>query len=167
MAELEALFVDGIPFAGSTTRSDIFRDFLSAVAIFNAYSPGIIESVWVGGSFVSGKRDPDDIDCLFILNEQLFDALPSNTKRNKIRDLGKKNFVRDHLGLAVEAFVLIRKVVGNPWEKGGVTRDAAGYTEIRGAWDDWWLRTNTSPDPSNPPTAADAGPIRGYLEVSP
>lgn len=165
--ELETRFVTAAEYAQSVTRGDIFEDFIAVKGVFESYSPSLVESIWVGGSFTTSKIDPSDIDCLFILNEAAFVALPSNTKRARVMQLGVKDYVKNKLALDVESFVLVRSVIANPWESHGISREAAKYTEVRGAWDDWWLRTRTSTDPTAPPTAADAEPIRGYLEVKP
>jgi hypothetical protein len=163
--ELEATFVDGSEFEASSTREAIFKDLLSVVKLFEGFSATLIESIWVGGSFVSSKLNPDDIDCLFVLNGVAFDALASNALRNKLMKFNRKNFVRETLELRVESFILIRAAFANPWERGGVHPDAAPYTQVRGAWDDWWQRVRTGEGPDDPPLLESAEPKRGYLEV--
>jgi len=164
--ELEADFVDSSTFATSATRPAVFADFLSVVGLLRAFDADLIERVWIGGSFVTDKPDPDDIDCLFILSGDRFDALPSNTKKNQVRQFNRKGWVREKLNLRVEAFLLIRVPFANPWEGDGVRADARPYTQVRGAWDDWWLRTRTGEGPNDPPRLESAEPRRGYLEVT-
>lgn len=163
--EFEETFIDAATFVKSATRGEIFKDFLSVVGLLKAFSPDLVECVWIGGSFVTDKLDPDDIDCLFVLSGPAFDALPSQNKRNKIQAFNKKNYVRDKFALRVESFLLIRVPFANPWEKGGVHPNAAPYTQVRGAWDDWWLRTRTGEGPNDLPRIESAEPKRGYLEV--
>jgi hypothetical protein len=162
--ELEAEFVDDAQFAGSSTRGEIFTHLLAVIEMFKEFSADLIESIWIGGSFVTDKPDPDDIDCLFVLNGAVFDGL-SNSKRQNVQKFNRKGMVRDKLSLRVETFILVRVAFANPWERGGVHPDAAPYTQVRGAWDDWWLRVRTGEGPDDPPRIESAEPKRGYLEV--
>lgn len=164
--ELEAEFVDSPTFTGSATRSEVFADFLSVVGMLRAFDASLVERAWIGGSFVTNKPNPDDIDCLFILSGDRYEALPSNRKRNQVRRFNRKGWVRESLNLRVEAFVLIRVPFANPWEGDGVRAEARPYTQVRGAWDDWWLRTRTGEGPDEEPRVESAEPRRGYLEVT-
>lgn len=164
---LEDRFVDDPQFVTSSTRSQIFEDFLAVVGLLRAFAPDLIECVWIGGSFVTDRLDPDDIDCLFVLHGPTFDALPSNAARSRVKRFNTKDYVRSQLNMRVESFLLIRVPFANPWTKGGVHPEAAPYTQVRGAWDDWWLRTRTGEAPDEPPRIESAEPRRGYLEVSP
>lgn len=164
--ELETLFVDAPQYAASATRGPVFEEFLSAVELLRAFSGDLIEGVWIGGSFVTGKLDPDDIDCLFVLSGPAFDSLPSNAQRGKVERFNRKGYLRDKHGLRVESFLLIRTPFANPWHRGGVHPEAAPYAQVRGAWDDWWLRTRTGESQDDEPLVEDAEPRRGYLEVT-
>ncbi|PPF83779.1 hypothetical protein C5E07_09810 [Pseudoclavibacter sp. RFBJ3] len=163
---LEGAFVDAERFTESSTRGPIFEDFLGAIDIISAFGEGLIESLWVGGSFVTDKLDPDDIDCLFVLNQEAFDAISSNGKRTKLRKFNKKNYMRETTGLRVESFLMVRLPFAQPWLSGGVHPDVQTYTQLRGAWDDWWLRTRTGETADEPPRIESAHPRRGYLEVT-
>lgn len=164
--ELKHCYVDDHRFVGSATRPDVFDDLLAAREILDDISEDLVEVVWVGGSFVTGVLDPDDIDCTFVLNGPAFKALPSNRKRRDVLDLNKKGWLRDKTGLRVESFILIREPIANPFSKGGVHADAINYVSVRGAWDDWWMRVRSNPDKASVPVVEDAEPKRGYLEVS-
>lgn len=158
--------MDHPQFAGSATREPVFEDFLSAVGLLRSFSADLIEGVWVGGSFVTSKPDPDDIDCLFVLSGGAFDALPSNGQRHKVNLFNRKGYLREKHQLRVESFLLVRTPIAQPWAKGGVHPDAAPYAQVRGAWDDWWLRTRTGELPDEDPRIESAEPRRGYLEVT-
>lgn len=162
--ELKSRFVDDQSFAASTTRSDIYKDFWEAARMLEALVPNFIEAVWIGGSFVTGRLDPDDIDCTFVVNAPVFRTL-SNAKKDKIRTFNKKNAIRSKTGLRVETFLLMREPLAMPWGRTGLNADAIEYVSVRGAWDDWWLRTRTNPDKDADPVVEDAEPKRGYLEV--
>ena len=165
LEELEERYVKHQEFGSSTTRQAIFKDFLVAGDMLEDISDTLIEAVWVGGSFVTGKIDPDDIDCTFVINGPAFRALPSNSKRARVMKFNQKDWLRSKTGLRVESFVLVREPIANPWGSGAVNPDAADYLSVRGAWDDWWLRVRKSIDKSHAPVIEDAEPKRGYLEV--
>ena len=132
--------------------------------MLTALGPDLIEAVWIGGSFVTGQLDPDDIDCTFVLSAPAFRLL-SNRKKSHIQAFNKKNAIRNKTGLRVETFLLLREPIAMPWSRTGLNEDAIEYVSVRGAWDDWWLRTRTNPDKGADPVVEDAEPRRGYLEV--
>ncbi|WP_285319707.1 hypothetical protein [Pseudarthrobacter sp. lyk4-40-TYG-27] len=166
LAELEQEYVRDPKFSTSTTRTEIYEDLLDARKMLDAVSQDLVELVWVGGSFVTGALDPDDIDCTFVINGPAFRALSSNGKRDKVMKFNKNGWLRDRTGLRVESFLLIREPIANPWFKDGLNPDAVEYLSVRGAWDDWWMRVRSNPDKTAEPILADAEPKRGYLEVS-
>lgn len=151
-------------FVVSDTRQEIFSDFQAAHAMLSSLVT--VEAVWIGGSFVTSSLNPDDIDCLFHVNSDSFQALPSNGQRNRVMEFNKKGKLREKLGLRIEPFVLVRELFANPWSKGGVSEEAAPSLALRGAWDDWWQRARSDPDKNAAPDLVDAGPTKGYLEVT-
>lgn len=166
LAELKQRYVDDQNMTSSTTRAGIFNDLLAAREMLDDLSKDLVEVVWVGGSFVTGVLDPDDIDCTFIINGPAFRALPSNSKRSKVEKFNKRGWLREKTKLRVESYILIREPVANPFQGGGIHPDAINYVSVRGAWDDWWMRVRTNPDKMSAPVIDDAEPKRGYLEVS-
>lgn len=158
--------MDDQDFIESTTRRDLYEEFLAASDMLEVISEDLIEAVWVGGSFVTGVQNPEDIDCTFVISGPAFRALPSNSKRNQVMKFNVKGWLKSKAELRVESFILVREPIANPWLRGGLHPDAVEYLSVRGAWDDWWLRVRTSPDKEAPPTLEDAEPKRGYLEVS-
>ncbi|MFJ1510901.1 hypothetical protein AAIG35_04200 [Cellulosimicrobium funkei] len=164
MDEIRSHFVDHVDYASSDTRLQVFEDWLQAKAMIDQLSPDLIEAAWIGGSFVTNRRDPDDMDSLFLINQEAFEALPSNTARTKVMAFNKKGRLREKTGLRVEAFVLVRQPHANPWQGGGVAASCQEDFALRGAWDDWWLRVRLG-GKDDPPTIEEAEPVRGYLEV--
>jgi hypothetical protein len=67
VTEVEDRLVQGQAFAESATRADVFSDWLTAKRMLDSISPDLVECVWLGGSFVTEKQDPDDMDSLFIV----------------------------------------------------------------------------------------------------
>ncbi len=160
--EIEALLVEA--FEDSSTRSECFQHWLQAKAMLDALAAGLVQAAWVGGSFTTTKKDPDDVDAVFLLDAQVFDDL-SNTSKGKINKFNQKDWLRKKTGLRVESFIIVRRPVANPWDREGLDPEALEYFSLRGRWDDWWMRARTDEDKTTPPTLVDAEPVRGYLEV--
>lgn len=165
VGELQDRFVEAHEFAESGTRKQIFNDWLTSVEMLRDLGSDLLEATWIGGSFTSGKLNPDDLDCLFLLNGVAFHRLPSNRRRQKVLEFGKQGRLRETTGLRVDAFVLVREEFANYWHRNGVTEESQTYLSKRGAWDDWFLRINTKEHKEDPPKAEDARPRRGYVEV--
>ena len=157
--ELEQQFVNDSIFNASTVRREIFGDLAQVIELFKKFDNNLIEVVWVGGSFTSDKLDPSDIDCLFVLDQDSFNAL-SRTQQTKLLKLKKKDYLLKKFNLKVEPFILVREEFENPWLKDWVAPQAVTYLAARGAWDDWWQRTRISGGRSS------IKPMRGYLEVT-
>lgn len=159
LTELEQVFVNDAQFSASTVREEIFGDLSQVIELFHAFAPSLIEVMWIGGSFTSSKPDPNDIDCLLVLDQSVFTAL-SKTKQTKLLKLKRKDYVRNKFNLKVEPFILVREEFENPWEKDWVSDQAVHYLAARGAWDDWWQRVRNANGDSS------SAPVRGYLEVT-
>lgn len=159
LAEFEQIFVSGAQFRSSAVRDEIFGDLSQVIELFKSFGDNLIELIWIGGSFTSDKTDPGDIDCLFLLDQTVFNGL-SGSQRTKLLKLKRKDYVRNKFGLKVEPFILVREDFENPWEKDWVTDKAVHYLAARGAWDDWWQRTR------NVSGGTSSAPVRGYLEVT-
>jgi hypothetical protein len=159
-AEVEARFVQAPEFAGSMTRSDIWRDWQAVLQLLQASVT--VHAAWLGGSFTTAKIDPDDMDVTFLFNADDYRGRPPRDQQ--IVDLvGTAQQVKAVLGLRVDSYAI-------PWEcvpqSPGIGANWVHdqYYWARGYWDDWWQRCKTS-GKGSPPVSADAPPQRGYLEV--
>lgn len=163
--EFEIAFVLDPAFAASTTRSPAFADLLSALDLLNVYHHALVERMWMGGTFTSGKLDPSDIDVTFLLNEAIYNSLSKKVQARIFR-LGRKGKGFVEVGLVVDAFFLVRSRIANPWSgPGEVSDSASSYMGIRGAWDDWWSRDRRIGAKDTAPLVEDSDPVRGYVEV--
>jgi hypothetical protein len=158
-SEIEARFVCEARFTPSTSRVGIWRDFKAARVALEAIVP--VLAVWLGGSFLTAKLDPDDIDALFLVDERVYPRL-SPRDRVWVTAFSTKNALKSWTGWRVDSFVL-------PWapfpEPAPTRPDQASYYLFRGYWDDWWQRVQVSV-PGTPSLPADSIPQRGYLEVT-
>lgn len=164
LQEFEADFVTSPWASTSATRSAIWAEFWTATKlIVDATAPTITHSAWVGGSYVSSKLDPDDIDVTYLFDGRVYDSLPTSKKR-RLELLSSKDHMRKTTGLRVEPFILVTRLIPDPSTP--CTSDEATYYMTRGSWDDFWQRCRMSADKTTRPTMDDAQPRRGYLEVT-
>lgn len=159
-AEIEARFVTDAQFAASTTRGQVWTDWQAATALLRAQVP--VAEAWLGGSFTTTKLDPDDVDCLYVIDTaQIVAASADLAKARIIGQFASAKAVRTATQWRVDTFVLAWRPVPDPQQ---ATFEDIGYFQSRGYWDDWWLRQRMVLKGS-PPTRDDTLPRRGYLEV--
>ncbi|NDZ83654.1 hypothetical protein G3I19_35120 [Streptomyces sp. SID10853] len=72
--QLHTRFVAAPDFADSRTRKQLWAEWEQHRLIVEAVTGGI-SRLWLGGSFVSGKLDPGDIDVTYLLRAQTYDRL--------------------------------------------------------------------------------------------
>ncbi|QXC60549.1 hypothetical protein KSP35_19845 [Aquihabitans sp. G128] len=162
-AEMRAAFVDAAWAQASTTRSDVWNDFETATEqLIRATSPSLIQCMWVGGSFVTDKLNPDDVDVIYLLKASQHSAIGSS-KRRRIQEMVGRNVLRAKTGLRVDLFTIVAESVVDPSK---MTASDRSYYQARGHWDDYWQRLRLGADKQAPPTLAEAQPRRGYLEVT-
>ena len=82
LAELHALCV--APFPASRTRPAIFAGLSAFLAVLAGF--GVPMELWVDGSFVTNKPDPNDVDVAVLVEQSRFDSLPPD-RREKLFDL--------------------------------------------------------------------------------
>lgn len=85
-ADLEDRFVK--PFPTSSTRSDLLGRFLALCSIFKRWGTQI--TLWMNGSFVTEKEQPDDIDVAFLLDSTLESSL-NRTQKEELQDLTRRS----------------------------------------------------------------------------
>ena len=163
ITEIEAAFVSAPEFSASTTRRTIWADFETGLQLLS--SAVLVHAAWLGGSFISSKLDPSDLDVVFLVNQSDLNRRSDPEKQIvdaflRWEDQGPGRPARAH-GLLIDSFILNWRPLANP------NPDAPGhapYVKWRGYWDDFWCR-NRSGSKSDPPTREDALPRRGYVEV--
>lgn len=167
LEELHDRFVQEARFAGSVTRSDRFNRLVAYLADWetaqeNIGGDPVLMGLWVGGSFVSGVLDPDDVDVTPHLSGPRLRDLKGKPGVGRLKDLFEhRDTVRARY--LVEPFPFTWYPVAAPLGGGGAT-DEFNYYTTRGIMDDFWQRVRP-PGPKVAPTVEDAPPRRGYLEV--
>jgi hypothetical protein len=164
----EAQLVDDARFGNSQTRADLWSNFERYLAQFFALEdryadllPGpLLDRVWLGGSFVSAKLDPRNVDATLLINQEARNALrgkPGAGIFARSRDSVLAEYKVSRLFLNYEPVVHVFRL--NEMED-----SHKNYLAGRGAWDDWWQRRRGDGEPEGP-TLETCPPKRGYLEV--
>ncbi|MFD1145734.1 DUF6932 family protein [Saccharothrix hoggarensis] len=170
LEEVQARFVDHDQFVNSATRRDIwqgFQDYLAAwlLAEEKADVGPVLQLVWLAGSFISGKLNPDDLDVTPVIDRRaLVEAQTHRRSKALKRLIGHRTGIVERF--KVEPFVLEWEPVASTLRPTAVGSSARDYLERRGSLDDWWQRLR-APGPKGPSTEEEAPPRRGYLEVAP
>lgn len=142
----------------STTREELWAEWSQATELLRSHVP--VCAAWVGGSYLTSKVDPDDIDCVYLVDEMHIASLPDPSKA-VLQAFASGKEIRNVTGLRLDTFVL-------QWiSSAGVTRadpDLREYHSVRGYWDDLWSRLRSGAK-SAAPVRLDSHPRRGYVEV--
>jgi hypothetical protein len=156
--EVAATWVDAPAFAQSTHRRAIWGEWLQAAAALRDAVPVCV--AWLGGSFLSSKPEPGDLDCVWIIDDVMLATAKMDPQRARLIALFANNQLGD-VGMRVDSYVLA-------WRRrpGIAPRDQRDheYVAARGYWDDFWQRTRNGAKGSQP-HRDEALPRRGYLEV--
>ena len=137
----------------SSRRAEVWAEFESALRLLR--SAVRVSRVWVGGSFVSVKEEPGDVDTVFFVRADHILRAQSSEDDSQILTLAASgHHFKEVTGLRVDSFL-----VAWPLEVGA---DVTGYQQLRGYWDDWWERCRRQP---GDPVESEAYQRRGYVEV--
>jgi predicted nucleotidyltransferase len=164
--EIEAFFVNDPSFVASISRPAIWQHWETGLELLT--SAVTVHSAWIGGSFVTAKLTPRDIDVLFIVSEEdrakrgVEDRQVIESFMNRVRDPLTGHLKPAH-GLLVDSYV-INWSPHNPAPDGKRTPLHFAYAAERGYWDDWWSRKRVT-SKKKPSVREDALPKRGFLEV--
>lgn len=158
--DIKLHFVDDARFSASATRTAIWNDFESATASIRSAVP--LVCVWIGGSFLTDKIDPDDIDLVYWCHDARMNQVADPQDREFLQ-LIAHNHIRAETGLRVDTRFGIWHL--NPSTGGRNSSEDKSYLEKRGFWDDFWMRKRSG-DKTSPPQIEDALPRRGYFEIA-
>lgn len=150
LPQVKELFVADRPDAA--WRGQLLDDFVAYLDVLRGLGLEV-DSVWLDGSFISGKVNPGDIDM-----SPVIDAARSNPDAAALPDLEhrwivpKDRWKREPVpGLGRTVRLDVYGFVKVPDEH--LARD--GYIALRGLWDDWWQRSRVTGQSL----------VKGYVEV--
>ncbi|MFD3566122.1 DUF6932 family protein [Streptomyces sp. NPDC058667] len=171
--EAESMLVSAPEFRDSTTRAALWDGFLSYIDGFlvleDAYADvldgrTLVHRVWLGGSFVSAKPNPGNIDATLLIDvraERAVRGKPGSkwlTTAFQSRDRMKEKFGVSPLRIGYQP-------VAHLFQPERLTPEERTYFTQRGVWDDWWQRCRLPDQTDRSPSERSAAPARGYLEV--
>lgn len=110
-----------------------------------------ISRVWIGGSFLTSKENPGDIDVTVIVRERNLATAESVDFFKTMVSLAGPD-LKAQTGLRIDQYPMLWP----DFEQSADSLLAQQYCQNRGYWDDWWSRER----------ATGADQVRGYLEVS-
>jgi hypothetical protein len=159
IAEVESAFVSDPGWATSTTRQTVWDDWKQITAQARKIVP--VAAVWMAGSFLTDKMDPDDLDVVYIIDARQAAAVASPLHKGFLSLLSQGDALRTLRGKRLDTFVI--NWVPDP-DGLGATPGFSDYAGYRGYWDDLWQRRLSGPKHALR-VPSDALPKRGYLEV--
>ncbi|MFF8275421.1 DUF6932 family protein [Streptomyces lateritius] len=171
--EAESMLVSAPEFRDSATRTALWDGFLSYVdrflALEDAYADvldgrTIVHRVWLGGSFVSAKPDPGNIDATLLIDTRAERAVRGNPG-SKWLTTAFQSRVRMKEEFGVSPLRIGYQPVAHIFQLDRLTPEERTYFTQRGVWDDWWQRCRLPDQTDRSPSEQSAAPARGYLEV--
>ncbi len=149
-SEVEHAFVQG----SGGDRIDIWNEWRQVTEALRQ-AVGAVAAVWMSGSFISDKRNPADIDCLYVVDTARLDTARPDPRARALIDVIGTSRVKSQYGLRVDSYIL----EWTPYSGSTPPVGADNYLKFRGYWDDFWVRSRDT-DPR-----LGSIPRRGYLEV--
>jgi hypothetical protein len=124
----------------------------------------LIHALWLGGSFVSTKLNPSNIDLTVLIDEASAAAMRGLPGTRWLTSAFHRDARLQEFGVS-PLRVGYRPIVSVFRPEALDSQDQA-YLRERGAWDDWWQRCRPEGVGKTEPTLESAAPRRGYLEVT-
>lgn len=172
--EAEAALVTSPTFSASTTRAALWDQLSGYLAQFaevieqnrpTVVGDGLIQHLWLGGSFVSTKVDPQNIDVAVCIDDDVRERLKGRPGSKFLREHAFNRTKVSHQFEGLSPVEIPYTQVASVFQRGTLGARELGYLQARGAWDDWWQRCRDQSVPSGAPSAATTPARRGYLEV--
>jgi hypothetical protein len=159
--EVESELVKAARFAGSSTRRTLLAELRTHFALVEL-TTGAVGRLWLAGSFVSGKLDPEDVDVTYLIPPDAYaQAMEDPDTVDQLDNLGTKDWcVRK--GMRVDAYVLSLPETADFQALGLTGAMAPGDHKVfenLGVYDEIWQRCR------NGQNGIPSGARRGYAEV--
>lgn len=124
----------------------------------------LVHRLWLGGSFVSAKTDPRNVDVTVLIDVRAERAVRGRpgSKWLSTAFQSRDNMLRK---FGVSPVRVGYQPVGHVFRPERFTAEERTYFMERGVWDDWWQRCRLPGRTDRSPSRESAAPARGYLEV--
>lgn len=136
-------------------RAEVWAEFEQALALLR--SAVRVSRVWLGGSFLTSKAEPGDVDAVFLIRADRLEQAEQDYDDGTVVWLAASGpMFKKVTGLRVDSFIV-------PWALEDTDEmTVLQYQRMRGYWDDWWERRRSAP---GEPLESEAHQRRGYVEV--
>ncbi|MFH8973179.1 DUF6932 family protein [Streptomyces sp. NPDC017890] len=171
--EAEATLVSAPEFHESATRTQLWdglQDYLERFfTLEDSYADvlgefALVHRLWLGGSFVSAKIDPRNIDATLLIDTRAERAVRGKPGSKWLTGAFKsRDSVKERYGVSPTRVGY--RPVGNVFRPERMAPEERTYFMERGVWDDWWQRCRLPDHATRSPSEESAAPARGYLEV--
>lgn len=146
--EVESQFVP----PDNPVRQSMWSDWIALTDLIRE-TVGELPAVWIGGSFVTSKDEPGDIDVVYVLKRET--VLVLEPLQLSVLEIIFEEKGHNLTGAVSPFFFYLEEMIDHTAAlRNG---DASNSLAARGYWDQLWSRTRDSSKP--------AYPVRGYLEV--
>ncbi|PWI43639.1 hypothetical protein [Streptomyces sp. ICBB 8177] len=169
----EKLLVKDLIFKDSETRARLWTGLESYLSRFfeleerhreDVGDVSLVHAIWLGGSYVSTKVNPQNIDLTVLIDDRAASAMKGLPGSRWLLSAFNREARLDEFGVSPLP-VRYRPIV-SVFRAERLDAEDQAYLRERGAWDDWWQRCRTSGVDKSEPTIESAAPRRGYLEVT-
>ena len=158
-ASLDELYTVLVESTGSTTRQQIWEEWAEHRQIVEALA-GEITRMWVGGSFVSSKTDPSDVDVTYLLHAEKYDRLDRETLAY-LDDLTLRSWcVEQRMRVDAHLLRLPEQMPVHQMLPSLLTQGTSESFRDQGLYDELWQRVRPTPGAGVPGERR-----RGYVEV--
>lgn len=171
--EAESMLVSAPEFRDSATRQNLWDGLIGYLDVFltleDTYASvlngvPLIHRIWLGGSFVSTKLDPRNIDTTLLIDTDAERSVRGNPGSKWLTTaFQSRDRMREKYGVSPVRIGYRR--VARVFEPERFTAEERTYFTERGVWDDWWQRCRLPDQEDRSPSEQSAAPARGYLEV--
>ncbi|WP_443080072.1 DUF6932 family protein [Streptomyces sp. P9-A2] len=159
--EVESELVKAAYFTDSSTRGHLFGELQTHYAMVEL-TTGAVGRLWLAGSFVSGKVDPEDVDVTYLIPPDAYArAMADADTVDYLDNLGTKDWCTCH-AMRVDAYVLClpeTEDFRSLGVTGAMTPSDHKVFESLGVYDEVWQRCRSGQN-GIPERAR-----RGYVEV--
>lgn len=145
-------------FASTPRRAELWSDWVTATQVLRDHVN--VCAAWIGGSYLTDKPEPGDIDCVYIVDAHLIETANDEAKR-VLDAFARQHVIRQILGLELDTFILEWHANATPSRS---NPDVRSYHQVRGYWDDLWSKMRSGQKGAEP-SRLDSHPRRGYVEV--
>ncbi|MEU1866797.1 DUF6932 family protein [Streptomyces gardneri] len=169
----ERLLVEDERFSSSETRRQLWDGLETYLSRFFDLEDrhrgaigdrGLVHAIWLGGSYVSTKLNPQNIDLTVLIDESVVASMKGLAGSRWLSSAFNRKARLAEFGVS-PLRVGYRPVV-SVFRAELLEPDDQAYLRDRGAWDDWWQRCRPNGVDKTEPTLETVVPRRGYLEVT-